>query len=158
MPDNYSSLHRVDGDGYTLVRLSSTNSDGATTGVPVVIDSTNGAQPMQLKTSGTTRSYVGAAAGAPFYIQSASGNNNFLITDGASGAAANYPTFIAAAAGSPMEISAANGTDTNIDVQLTPKGTGLARFGTYSAGAPAATGYISIKSAASVTYKILVST
>lgn len=130
----------------------------ATTGIPVVIDSTNGAQPMQLKTSGTTRSYFGAAAGAPLYVQNTGGNNVFLLSDGASGAAANYPTFIAAAAGGPMEISAANGTDANVDVQLTPKGTGLVRFGTYTGGAPTATGYISIKAANGTTYKVLVGT
>lgn len=129
-----------------------------TNGIPLVLDSSNGAQPIQLKTSGTTRSYFGAAAGAPLYVQNTGGNNTFLITDGASGAAANYPTFIAAAAGSPMEISAANGTDANVDVKLTPKGTGLARFGTYTAGAPTATGYISIKAADGTTYKVVVGT
>ena len=130
----------------------------ATSGVPVVIDSTNGAQPMQLKSSGATAAYFGSGAGSPLYVQNSGGNNTFLITDGAAGGATNYPTFIAAAAGSPMSISAANGTDANVDVQLTPKGTGLVRFGTYTGGAPAATGYISVKSAAGTTYKILVST
>lgn len=55
-------------------------------------------------------------------------------------------------------IVAVAGTDTNIDLTLTPKGTGLVRFGTYTAGAPTATGYISIKAANGTTYKVLVGT
>jgi hypothetical protein len=51
-----------------------------------------------------------------------------------------------------------DGTDTNIDLALTPKGTGLVRFGTYVAGALTATGYINIKAADGTTYKVLVST
>jgi hypothetical protein len=51
-----------------------------------------------------------------------------------------------------------DGTDTNIDLALTPKGTGLVRFGTYVAGALLATGYINIKAADGTTYKVLVST
>jgi hypothetical protein len=49
-------------------------------------------------------------------------------------------------------------SDTNIDLALTPKGTGLVRFGTYVAGALLATGYINIKAADGTTYKVLVST
>lgn len=52
----------------------------------------------------------------------------------------------------------ARGTNTDIDLILTPKGTGLVRFGTYTAGAPTATGYISIKAADGTTYKVLVGT
>jgi hypothetical protein len=51
-----------------------------------------------------------------------------------------------------------DGTDTNIDLALTPKGTGLVRFGTYVAGVLLATGYINIKAADGTTYKVLVST
>ena len=47
---------------------------------------------------------------------------------------------------------------TDGDIRLTPKGTGLVRFGTYTAGAPTATGYISIKAADGTTYKVLVGT
>ena len=60
-----------------------------------------------------------------------------------------------------MLFRSAGGTgtaDTNIDLALTPKGTGLVRFGTYTAGAPTATGYISIKASDGTTYKVLVGT
>jgi hypothetical protein len=69
--------------------------------------------------------------------------NNFTITGTTAG---NAPTF------------GVEGTDTNIDLALTPKGTGLVRFGTYVAGALLATGYINIKAADGTTYKVLVST
>jgi hypothetical protein len=59
---------------------------------------------------------------------------------------------------SSTPILSAQGTDTNIDLALTPKGTGLVRFGTYVAGALLATGYINIKAADGTTYKVLVST
>jgi hypothetical protein len=60
-------------------------------------------------------------------------------------------------AGSAPFLSA-EGTDTDIDLALTPKGAGLIRFGTYVAGATLATGYINIKAADGTTYKVLVST
>ena len=69
---------------------------------------------------------------------------NFL---GAQGATTGNAPFISA-----------NGTDNNIDLYLIPKGTGLVKFGTYTAGAPTATGYISIKAADGTTYKMLVGT
>ena len=53
MPDNFSSLHRVDSDGYTLVRVTSGNSDGSTTGT---ITSVSGAAAStQLLASTTSR-------------------------------------------------------------------------------------------------------
>jgi hypothetical protein len=71
--------------------------------------------------------------------------------------AVNYATITGSIAGAAPAFSVA-GTDTNIDLTLTPKGTGLVRFGTYTAGAPSATGYISIKAADGTTYKVLVGT
>lgn len=52
---------------------------------------------------------------------------------------------------------AAIGSDTNIDLQLTPKGTGLVKFGTLTANADASiTGYVSIRTAAGATVKLAV--
>lgn len=42
----------------------------------------------------------------------------------------------------------ADSTDTNVDLRLLTKGTGVLRFGTYATGTGAATGYITIKDAA----------
>lgn len=60
----------------------------------------------------------------------------------------------AAAAGS-VALSA-SGADTNIDIQLAPKGTGILKFGSYVAGAPASTGYIFFKTDDGVVRKLLV--
>lgn len=68
----------------------------------------------------------------------------------------NYHDFIASLSGSPV-IHQAVGTDTNIDLQLTPKGTGRVRFGTLTANADApVTGYITIKDAGGTERKLAV--
>jgi hypothetical protein len=56
-----------------------------------------------------------------------------------------------------VDLIASSGV-TNGDIRLTPKGTGLVRFGAYTAGALTATGHINIKAADGTTYKVLVST
>lgn len=67
-----------------------------------------------------------------------------------------------AAAGSAPSISAisgTSGTDANIDLALTPKGTGLVRFGTHTATADTAiSGYITIKDSGGTTRKLAVIT
>ena len=93
----------------------------------------------------------------------ASGLNNqaFRVSTGTATNTGNLILVTGAASGSSPSISAISGTsgsDTNIDLALTPKGTGLVKFGTYTAGAPTATGYISIKAADGTTYKVLVGT
>lgn len=103
----------------------------------------------------------GASGTIGFGNSSALNNQAFRVSTGAAINTGNLILVTGAIAGSAPSISAisgTSGTDTNIDLALTPKGTGLVAFGTYTAGAPAATGYISVKSAAGVTYKILVST
>jgi hypothetical protein len=69
----------------------------------------------------------------------------------------NYVQVTGGATGNSPAVSVA-GSDANLDLTLTPKGTGLIRFGTYVAGALLATGYINIKAADGTTYKVLVST
>lgn len=48
------------------------------------------------------------------------------------------------------------GSDTNIDLALTPKGTGVLAFGTYTAGIVAQAGYITIKDSGGTTRRLLV--
>jgi hypothetical protein len=82
--------------------------------------------------------------------------NRQLRIDGTT-AAVNCLNVVGSIAGQAPQLGV-NGSDTNIDLALTPKGTGLVRFGTYVAGALLATGYINIKAADGTTYKVLVST
>lgn len=95
------------------------------------------------------------ASGEHRFSTNTGGNTQFRITHTAS--AANYLRVTGAIAGAAPAFSVA-GSDTNIDLSLTPKGTGLVRFGTYVAGALTATGSINIKAADGTTYKVLVST
>jgi hypothetical protein len=88
-------------------------------------------------------------------LMTAGGTNQVVVRNVAS--AVNYLSLKGSAAGNMVPIQV-EGTDTNIDLALTPKGTGLVRFGTYVAGALLATGYINIKAADGTTYKVLVST
>ena len=54
-----------------------------------------------------------------------------------------------------VDLVAASGV-TNGDIRLTPKGTGLVRFGTYTAGALSIAGYIEIKDAGGTTRRLAV--
>jgi hypothetical protein len=85
------------------------------------------------------------------------GNGTQLVLQAGSTSSVNRIEITPTVTGSAPILSA-GGTDTNIDLALTPKGTGLVRFGTYVAGALLATGYINIKAADGTTYKVLVST
>jgi len=63
---------------------------------------------------------------------------------------------LAAVTGTPAQLRAL-GSDTNIDLQLTPKGTGNVRLGTHTAlGSETVTGYITIKDAAGNARKLAV--
>lgn len=84
------------------------------------------------------------------------GNPFLFINNGPAGGAPNYLQITAVASGSAPSIASA-GSDTNIDLTLTPKGTGNVRFGTLTANADApVTGYITIKDAGGTARKLAV--
>jgi len=60
-------------------------------------------------------------------------------------------------AGAPPTMTCA-GSDTNIDLSLTPKGTGVVQFGTYTATVTAVSGYITIKDAGGTLRKLAILT
>ena len=62
----------------------------------------------------------------------------------------------AGAAPSIQAISGTSGTDTDIDLALTPKGAGNVRFATYTAGIIAQAGYITIKDSGGTVRRLLV--
>jgi hypothetical protein len=99
--------------------------------------------------------YSKGTGGVNFWTSNG-GSRQFQVAHTA-GTVVNFATATGNVAGAAPTFSVA-GTDTNIDLALTPKGTGLVRFGTYVAGALLATGYINIKAADGTTYKVLVST
>jgi hypothetical protein len=84
-------------------------------------------------TSGVVRQFrIAHTASAVNYLQ---------VTGGATGVAPAMSTV---------------GTDTNIDLALTPKGTGVLRFGTHTAGILSQSGYITVKDSAGNTRNLLV--
>lgn len=83
------------------------------------------------------------------------GGNTLLVAGGGT-SIVNFPQVQAAAAGSAVQYQAL-GNDTNIDLQLTPKGTGNVRYGTFTGNADAPiTGYVTIKDAAGNVRKLAV--
>jgi hypothetical protein len=81
------------------------------------------------------------------------GQIQFLASHTAS--AVNYLQATGGATTAGVTLSA-QGSDTNIDLALTPKGTGVLAFGTYTAGIIAQAGYITIKDAGGTTRRLLV--
>ena len=95
------------------------------------------------------------------YVSKGTGNQafkagsttQFVVATTAS--AVNYLNATGAATGSAPSIFS-GGTDTNVDIALYTQGTGVLRFGTYTAGVVAQAGYITIKDAAGNTRRLLV--
>jgi hypothetical protein len=69
--------------------------------------------------------------------------------------AVNYVQVTGAATGASPVLSA-QGSDTNIDVAFTPKGTGNVRFGTYTGTILTPTGYVEIKDSGGTVRRLLV--
>jgi hypothetical protein len=86
----------------------------------------------------------------PFFT---GGGTQFLISH--TGSAVNYVRATGAATTAAPEL-AAIGSDSNINLKLTPKGTGKLQFGTYTAGILAQAGYITIVDAAGTSRNLLV--
>jgi hypothetical protein len=128
----------------------------ATSGSPIISSQGSDANtPLVVQSKGTGSLFVKTiGSNAQVILQS---NSLDVARFNASGSAVNYFQFTSSAATFSPALSVA-GSDTNIDLALTPKGTGLVKFGTYVAGALLATGYINIKAADGTTYKVLVST
>jgi hypothetical protein len=106
---------------------------GSDTNIPIILES-KGTQPIYFATGG----------GIQFAVANAASSANYAVARGA------------ATAGTP-ELYVI-GTDTNIDLALTPKGTGLVRFGTHTATALTISGYIEIKDAGGTIRKLAVVT
>jgi hypothetical protein len=104
---------------------------GSDTNVPLTI-LTKGTGYFNFQSGGGTQFFVGNTASAVNYLQ---------VTGGATGTAVAM---------------SAQGSDTNIDITLTPKGTGVLSFGTYTAGVVVQAGYITIKDAGGTTRRLLV--
>ena len=93
-------------------------------GVPIILNSTSSAQNIQMQAAGTTTAFFGGATGAPLFVQNPSGINVVAFNySGSAAAVAASPSFTAQATGNPVLFSAA-GSDTNISITISPKGSG----------------------------------
>ena len=112
---------------------------------------------------GTIISTQGSDANATFLIRS-KGTSAISLQSGAGAttfeavpvtSSVNFLRATPAIAGSAPILSAI-GSDTNIDLALTPKGTGVVTFGTYTASILTPTGYIEIKDSGGTVRRLLV--
>ena len=103
--------------------------------------------------SSTNISVVIKSKGIGAVYSQTGGGTQFIVDNTAS--AVNWLQVTGAATGVAPVVSA-RGSDTNIDLALTPKGTGVLRFGTHTVGILAQSGYITIKDAAGNTRNLLV--
>jgi hypothetical protein len=74
----------------------------------------------------------GTPFGPGFRVQNQGGTGTCFSVVVSTASVANHPRANPSAAGNPVSFSA-EGSDTNIDLALTPKGTGNVRFGTFTA-------------------------
>lgn len=97
--------------------------------------------------------YVTKGTGDHFFY---SGNTAAFVMASGGASAVNYLQTQAGATGIAPSMTS-QGTDTNIDFAITPKGTGVLRFGTHSALAgETVTGYITIKDSSGTTRKVAI--
>jgi hypothetical protein len=118
---------------------------GATNNAPTITSTGSDTDiGMALRTKG--------AAGFEFY-SATGGSLQFYIYP--TSTAVNYVQVSGSATSGPVGVSA-KGSDTNIDISLSPKGTGVVQYGTYTAGIVTQTGYITIKDAGGTSRRLLV--
>jgi hypothetical protein len=110
---------------------------GATTGFPVI--SAQGSD-----SNIALRFYAKGALGLSFWTNG--GSSRQFQVEHTAGTIVNYTSATGSATGAAPSFSVA-GSDTNIDLALTPKGTGLVRFGTYTNTVSTIAGYIEIRDA-----------
>jgi hypothetical protein len=100
--------------------------------------------------AGTTQTFTNA--GVSFGNSSSSKTQFFIENIGTT--SVNYPTATPSATGNPVQFKAL-GDDTNIDVQLVPKGTGVVWLGAWTASGDAVVnGYITVKDSGGNTRKL----
>jgi hypothetical protein len=97
----------------------------------------------------------GTPSGPGFRIENNSGANPCFAVTVSGTSIVNYMRADPSVAGAACGMSS-QGTDTDIDLSLTPKGAGAVRFGAYTAGVLTPTGYITIKDSGGTTRRLLV--
>jgi hypothetical protein len=90
-----------------------------------------------------------------FFNNNSTTSIQFSVGLAGTGTAVNYLNANGTVATTSPELTA-EGTDTNLDIRFTPKGTGNVRFGTYTASILTPTGYVEIKDSGGTVRRLLV--
>ena len=137
-----SAVNYVQVTGAATTGAPIISAQGSDTNIGLVVQS-KGTSPLYLQTVGSTDVRI-----QPNNLRS------FSVSSVAS--AVNYGVWTNSAAGFAPSLAVA-GSDTNIDLTLTPKGTGVVQFGSYTASPLlAVAGYITIKDSGGTTRRLLV--
>jgi hypothetical protein len=142
--------------GQTATQFSVTNTASAVNYVQVTGAATTIRPIISAQGSDATVGLAYASKGAPSDAHVFTNGSQFAqFRIGGSVSAVNYLKVDGSLAGN-APVLAALGTDTNIDLALTPKGTGNVRFGTYTGTILTPTGYVEIKDAGGTIRRLLV--
>lgn len=130
---------------------------------------TNGVNNLRFRNAATTFSPIVQAEGddtnigiffhakgqSSFRFRTNNGANEDFIVGGVYASPVNYLHAYGSSVGAGVAFLEAKGTDTNLDISLTTKGTGVVRFGIWTSNADAAVnGYVTIKDAGGTTRKL----
>ena len=135
----------------TQFRVSHTAS--AVNYVQVTGNATGGGPSLSTQGSDTNINFFIRPKNSGALIVNTGGGFQLTVIDTAS--AVNWAEIKGGATGSGPQLAAV-GSDTNIDLSLTPKGTGNVRFGTYTGTILTPTGYVEIKDSGGTVRRLLV--
>jgi hypothetical protein len=126
-----SSVNYIEAKGAATGQAVYLSAKGTDTNIPLILQS-KGTQPFYFVTNNAIQ----------FAALNTNSSVNYLYATGGSTGGAG--------------VLAATGSDTDINIKLTPKGTGTVQFGTYTAGVVAQAGYITITDAGGTSRRLLV--
>ena len=121
--------------------------------VQVTGNATGGGPSLSTQGSDTNINFFIRPKNSGALIVNTGGGFQLTVIDTAS--AVNWAEIKGGATGSGPQLAAV-GSDTNIDLSLTPKGTGNVRFGTYTGTILTPTGYVEIKDSGGTVRRLLV--
>jgi hypothetical protein len=154
------------GSSTSIKSLGSTLSFNTTGGTQLRISDTNSVNYWQVTGAATSGGIIFGAQGTDtniytFFDTKGTEAHGFRTGGGqqvriaSTASAVNYVQLTGAATTGAPNIST-GGSDANINLKLTPKGTGTVQFGTYTAGILAQAGYITITDAGGTSRRLLV--
>ena len=143
------------GGGSYTQQLFVSHTVSAVNYVQVTGSSTGNDPTLSVQGSDTNINFAFVSKGSSIYTFASQGGSSRQFRIDGTSASVNYLNVSGSGTGSAPALSAL-GTDTNIDLTLTPKGTGNVRFGTYTGTILTPTGYVEIKDSGGTVRRLLV--